>query len=108
MVVFNGTLLENCIETDPLRSVEILVPKTEKLVVAIGTTMLLSGNEEVRFVSSAVDEIYDVAVSNLDILRDGVSLSTTKLLLGRALDAVTIPCAVESMVVVITFKELDK
>lgn len=49
-----------------------------------------------------------MAVSNLDILRDGVSFSTTELLLGRALDVVTIPCAVKSLVMVVTFKELDK
>lgn len=56
-MVLNGSLPENCIELEPLRSVEILVPKAEKLVVEIGTTMLLSGNEEVTFVSPAMEEI---------------------------------------------------
>lgn len=45
---------------------------------------------------------------NLDILRDGVSLSTTEVLLERVLDAVAITCAVESMELVVTFEELDK
>lgn len=57
VVVTNGTLLEKCIELVPFRSLEILVPKTGKLVVETLTTMLLSDCEEVKFVLPSVDKL---------------------------------------------------
>lgn len=57
--------------------------------------------------SDGVDEILDVAVSNSDICKDGVSVSATELLPEGVMVVVTNTGVVESMVVAVTLKEDD-